>query len=50
MLRNSGIPVVEIWDLSAAPLDMSVGINHFDSGFDMGRYLTSLGYKNVGFV
>jgi LacI family gluconate utilization system Gnt-I transcriptional repressor len=40
MLRNAGIPVVEIWDLNSSPLDMSVGINHFDSGFDMGRYLT----------
>lgn len=50
MLRNSGIPVVEIWDLNSSPLDMSVGINHFDSGFDMGRYLTSLGYQNIGYV
>lgn len=50
MLRNSGIPIVEVWDLNSSPLDMSVGINHFDSGFDMGRYLTSLGYKNFGYV
>ncbi len=50
MLRNSGIPIVEIWDLNSSPLDMSVGINHFDSGFDMGRYLTSLGYSDVGYV
>lgn len=50
MLRNAGIPVVEIWDLNSSPLDMSVGINHFDSGFDMGRYLTSLGYQNIGYV
>ena len=50
MLRNSGIPIVEIWDLNSSPLDMSVGINHFDSGFDMGRYLVNLGYKSVGYV
>jgi LacI family gluconate utilization system Gnt-I transcriptional repressor len=50
LLRNAGIPVVEIWDLNSSPLDMSVGINHFDSGFDMGRYLVSLGYKTVGYV
>lgn len=50
MIKNSGIPVVEVWDLNSSPLDMSVGINHFDSGFDMGRYLMSLGYKNVGYV
>ncbi|MEM7317988.1 MAG: LacI family DNA-binding transcriptional regulator [Pseudomonadota bacterium] len=50
MLRNSGIPIVEIWDLNSSPLDMSVGINHFDSGFDMGRYLISCGYSNIGYV
>jgi LacI family gluconate utilization system Gnt-I transcriptional repressor len=50
MLRGAGIPVVEIWDLNSSPLDMSVGINHFDSGFDMGRYLTGLGYRALGYV
>lgn len=50
MLKNAGIPVVEIWDLNSSPLDMSVGIDHFDSGFDMGRYLMSLGYKTLGYV
>lgn len=50
MLRNSGIPVVEIWDLNSSPFDMSVGINHFDAGFDMGRYLVGCGYQNIGYV
>ena len=50
MLRNAGIPIVEIWDLNSSPLDLSVGINHFDSGFDMGRYLVGLGYRSLGYV
>lgn len=50
MLRNAGIPIVEIWDLNSSPLDMSVGINHFDAGFDMGRYLVSCGYRKIGYV
>jgi len=50
MLRNAGIPIVEIWDYNSRPLDMSVGINHFDSGFDMGRYLVGCGYRRVGYV
>lgn len=50
MLRNVGIPIVEIWDLNSSPLDMSVGINHFDAGFDMGRYLLNCGYRNIGYV
>lgn len=50
MLVNSGVPIVEIWDLNSSPLDMCVGINHFDSGFDMGRFLISRGYRNLGYV
>lgn len=50
MLRAAGIPIVEIWDLNSSPLDMSVGLNHFDSGFDMGRYLVSAGYRALGYV
>lgn len=50
MIRNAGIPVVELWDLNSNPLDMSVGIRHFDSGFDMGRYLIGCGYRSFGYV
>ncbi len=50
MLRNAGVPIVELWDLNSSPLDMSVGINHYDSGFDMGRYLVNCGYRRVGYV
>ena len=50
MLKNAGIPIVEIWDLNSSPLDMSVGINHFDSGSEMGRYLISCGYRSIGYV
>ena len=50
MLRNAGIPIVEIWDLNSSPLDMSVGINHFDCGFDMGRFLIGCGYRSLGYV
>lgn len=50
LLKNAGIPVVEIWDLNSSPLDMSVGIAHFDSGYEMGRYLVGLGYKAFGYV
>lgn len=50
MLKNAGIPIVEIWELNSSPLDMSVGINHFDSGFDMGRYLVGCGYTATGYV
>ncbi|KMW60241.1 Ribose operon repressor [Candidatus Rhodobacter oscarellae] len=50
MLRNAGIPIVEIWDLNSSPLDISVGVNHYDCGFEMGRYLVGLGYRSLGYV
>ncbi len=50
MLKAANIPIVEIWDLNSSPLDTSVGINHFDSGFDMGRYLIGCGYTDLGYV
>lgn len=50
MLKNAAIPVVEIWDLNSSPLDISVGLAHFDSGYEMGRYLVSLGYRDFGYV
>ncbi|MEM7695950.1 MAG: LacI family DNA-binding transcriptional regulator [Pseudomonadota bacterium] len=50
LLRSAGVPIVEIWDLNSSPLDMSVGINHFDSGFAMGRFLAGRGYTRLGYV
>lgn len=50
LLKGSGLPVVEIWDFNSSPLDMCVGLNHFDSGYDMGRFLAGRGYKKFGYV
>ncbi len=50
MLTGAGIPIVEIWDFNSNPLDMCVGLNHFDSGYTMGRYLAGCGYGAFGYV
>jgi len=50
LLKNAGIPIVEIWDLNSSPLDVSVGLAHFDSGYEMGRYLVGLDYTAFGYV
>ncbi len=49
-LGKTGIPVVEIWDLNTSPIDMSVGLNHYDSGFSMGQHLVNKGYQKFGYV
>lgn len=50
MLRDAGIPIVEIWDLNSSPIDVSVGLPHFDSGYEMGRFLVGQGYRKFGYV
>ncbi len=45
LLRDAEIPVVEFWNLNTSPLNMSVGFNEFDSGFEMGRHAIEKGYR-----
>ncbi len=50
LLRNAGLPVVEIWDLKTSPIDMTVGFSHFDCGAEIGRHLLRRGRRRAGFV
>jgi LacI family transcriptional regulator, gluconate utilization system Gnt-I transcriptional repressor len=50
LLRSAASPVVEIWDLTTSPIDMSVGFSHFDCGAEMGQFLLRRGRRRAGFV
>lgn len=50
LLRQSAMPVVEIWDLTTAPIDMAVGFSHADCGVEMGQFLIRRGHRRIGFV
>ncbi|WP_217438578.1 LacI family DNA-binding transcriptional regulator [Fertoeibacter niger] len=50
LLRNAGMPVVELWDLNTSPIDISVGFSHFDCGVEMGQFLIRRGRRRAGFV
>ena len=50
LVRNAGMPVVEIWDLTTSPIDMAVGGSHFDCGIEMGQFLIRKGRRRAGFV
>jgi len=50
MMRNSGIPVVEIMDTDGLPIDSMVGISHRRAGLEMAQAIQKQGYKNIGFV
>lgn len=50
LLTSLTIPVVEIWQLPAAPLDIAVGFSNFQAGFDMARHLIGSGRKTIAFL
>jgi LacI family gluconate utilization system Gnt-I transcriptional repressor len=50
LLGESDIPVVELWNLNTSPLDMSVGFNEFDSGFQMSQHAILKGYSKAGIL
>ncbi|MFD0915108.1 LacI family DNA-binding transcriptional regulator [Pseudahrensia aquimaris] len=49
-LSESGIPTLEIWDYSADPIDICIGIDHREAGRQAARYLLSLGYHRPAYV
>ncbi len=50
MIKAQAIPVVEIWNLNTSPLDVSVGFNHYDCGYEMGRYMASRNRRRFAYV
>jgi LacI family gluconate utilization system Gnt-I transcriptional repressor len=49
LLKDSGIPVVEIASLSGEHIDIAVGFSNADASFAMTRYLFEVGYRTVAF-
>ncbi|MDO6732267.1 LacI family DNA-binding transcriptional regulator [Marinovum sp. 2_MG-2023] len=50
LLKNTGIAVVEIWDVPEEPLDLYVGFSNSDLSFQATKYLISRGYRDIAFV
>ncbi|OSP54650.1 LacI family DNA-binding transcriptional regulator [Pseudoruegeria sp. SK021] len=50
MMRNAGIPIVEIMDTDGEPVDAMVGISHRRAGQEMGEAIVQSGYKRVAFL
>ena len=50
MLRQSGIPVIEIMDTDGEPIDTCVGISHRRAGRKMAEEIIAAGYKRIGFM
>lgn len=50
MLSAAGIPVVQIMDKVASPIDINVGFSHFEAGAAVAQALLTMGYKKIGFI
>ena len=50
MLKNAGIPVVEIMDTDGNPVDSMVGISHRRAGREMAKAILKQGYRRIGFM
>lgn len=50
MLRNAGIPVVEIMDVDGEPIDTMVGISHRRAGRKMAKAIIKQGYRRIAFL
>ncbi len=50
MLTRSRTPVVEMFDYTANPIDVSVGSSNFDAGASLAQYLRARGRKRFAFI
>lgn len=50
MLKEAGIPVVEIMDTDGVPIDAAVGISHRRAGREMANAILAAGYRKIGFL
>lgn len=50
MMRNSGIPIVEIMDVDGEAVDWNVGISHYRAGEQTAKEILKRGYRRIGFL
>jgi LacI family transcriptional regulator, gluconate utilization system Gnt-I transcriptional repressor len=50
LLENSGIPVVETWDVPKKPVQHVVGFSNADASSELVKYLYKKGYHKIAFI
>jgi len=50
MMRQAGIPIVEIMDTDGDPIDACVGISHRRAGRKIAEAIIDAGYRRIGFL
>lgn len=50
LLKSSGIPVIELWELPESPIDSAVGFSNRDAGRAITDFLLDRGHRKIGFI
>lgn len=50
LLKQARIPVIEMWEIPARPIDRVVGFSNADAATAMMQYLYTRGYRRIAFV
>lgn len=48
LLREARVPIVQTMEIADAPIDINIGLSHFDAGYAAARHLFALGHRKVG--
>lgn len=49
-LLDSGVPIIEIWDTPAHPIDYAVGFSNHEVGRAAARFLAGLGHRKIAVI
>lgn len=50
LLLNAEIPIVETWEISDSPIDMTVGYSNYRAAYEMTATLARRGYRRIAFL
>lgn len=50
LLRQAGVPVVEMWNVGPKPIDMAVGFSNLRAAREMTSYLIGRGHRRIWYV
>src|SRR3979411_3089813 len=50
LLRHARIPIVETWDLPAAPIDAVAGFDNYAAGVAVARHMIAQGRRRLAFI
>lgn len=47
LLERAAIPVIQTMELTDEPIDINIGVSHYDAGFAATHYLLGLGHRRI---